>query len=369
MVGNIKGVEGMGSVKSVEKFKEYDVIVVGAGPAGLYSTKLLEKKFNVLVLEEDEEIGKPIQCSGLISKNLDNFVKVDKNCIENEIKGAIFHSKNSEFRLEKPSSIARVIDRNRFDSSLARELKSNILMGTRVTGIEIGKDNAKVKVGPESKEFLSKMILGCDGPNSIVRNHFGVKPAEVIRGLIAITREKDSSELIELWFDKELLDDGFFWKIPRGESVEYGMLSKDADFTKLEKFFTHKLKRRSYERRAGMIPIGIQKTYFPRTLLVGDSACQVKPWSGGGVVYGMICAGIASDVVSKAFDSRDFSEDFLKQYEDRWKKEIGRSITMGLMFREFLKDIDNQGIENIFDKIKKKGIDNLNMDFPFASFQ
>lgn len=368
----MKGVESVENVKSVNGMKgsrAYDVIVVGAGPAGLYSTRLLEKRFNVLVLEEDKEIGKPIQCSGLVSKNLDNFVKVDGDCIENEIKGAIFHSKNSEFRLEKSASIARVIDRNRFDSSLARGLKSNILTGTMVTGIEIGEDGVKVKAEPGGKEFVSRMVLGCDGPNSIVRNHFGVRPAEIIRGLIAITKEKDSSGLVELWFDKELLDDGFFWKIPRGESVEYGMLSKDADFAKLEKFFTSKLKGKSYERRAGMIPIGIQKTYFPRTLLVGDSACQVKPWSGGGVVYGMICAGIASDVVSKAFGSKDFSEDFLKQYEDRWKKEIGRSITMGLMFREFLKDIDNQGIEKIFDKIKKKGIDNLNMDFPFASFQ
>ncbi len=353
----------------MKRSEAYDVIVVGAGPAGLYSTKLLEKRFSVLVLEEDKEIGKPIQCSGLVSKNLDNFVKVDRNCVENEIKGAIFHSKSSEFRLEKQASIARVIDRNRFDSSLARGLKSKILMGTRVTGIEIRKDSVKVKTEPGDKEFVSKMILGCDGPNSIVRNHFGVKPAEIIKGLIAITREKDSSGLVELWFDKEVLDDGFFWKIPRGESIEYGMLSKDADFTKLEKFFTPKLKGKSYEKRAGMIPIGIQKTYFPRTLLVGDSACQVKPWSGGGVVYGMICAGIASDVVSKAFDSRNFSENFLEQYEDRWKTEIGRSITMGMMFREFLKDLDNQGIEKIFNKIKKKGIDNLDMDFPFASFQ
>lgn len=336
----------------------YDVIVVGAGPSGLYSTRLLEKSLKVLVLEEHKEIGKPIQCSGLISNNLENFVKIDRGFVENEIKGAILHSQKNEIKLEKPGGVARVIDRGKFDAFLAKDLKSEIMLSSGVRRVDVKKDFVSVETN--GKEFRSRILLGCDGPNSFVRNHFGVKPGEIIRGLIAITRENDDSDFVELWFDKTLLPDGFFWKIPRGESVEYGMLSRDAEFKSLERFF----KLKDYEKRAGVIPIGLQKTYFHRTLLVGDAAGQVKPWSGGGVVYGLTCAGIASDVIKKAFLSKDFSEEFLNQYETLWRKEIGKSITLGLMFREFYKDLDKEGLEKLFEKLKGKSLNELDMDFP-----
>ncbi len=178
--------------------------------------------------------------------------------------------------------------------------------------------------------------------------------------MIAIIEERNNSDFVELWFDKDLIPDGFFWKIPRGESVEYGMLSMSAKFQDLEKFFRLK----SYKKRAGLIPIGLQKTYFPRTLLVGDAAGQVKPWSGGGVIYGLTCAGIASDVIKKAFEEKNFSEEFLSQYETRWRKEIGKNITLGLMFREFYKDLNSEDLEKFFKGLKRKSLDELDMDFP-----
>lgn len=340
----------------------YDVIVVGAGPAGLYSARLLEKEFRVLVIEDDKEIGKPVQCSGLISRNLDSFIEIDHGFVENDIKGAVIHSGKNKIRLEKAGNVARVIDRGRFDSFLAKGLKSEIMLGSRVGSIEIRKDYVSVMAG--KKEFRARMLLGCDGPNSVVRNHFGIKPHGILKGLIAITGEKDSSDFVEVWLDKELSPDGFLWKIPRGKSVEYGMVSDSASFHVMEKFF--KLSPGGYEKRAGIIPIGLQKTHFPRTLLVGDAASQVKPWSGGGVVYGMTCARIASSVIKNAFEKGDFSEEFLKQYEDQWRKEIGRNITFGLMFREFYKDLNQEGVEKFIGKVKYKGIKSIDMDFPIG---
>jgi digeranylgeranylglycerophospholipid reductase len=338
----------------------YDVIVVGAGPSGLYSASLLEKSLRVLVLEEHKEIGKPVQCSGLISKNLGGFVRIDEGFVENEVRGAILHSPKNEVKLEKPDGAAYVIDRGKFDRFLERGLKSEIVLNSKVSKVDVKRDFVSVKT--QGKEFKSRMLLGCDGPDSFVRNHFGIRPRESLRGLIAITKEKSDSDFVELWFDKSLLPDGFFWKIPRGESMEYGMLSKNAKFQGLENFFSLK----GYEKRAGLIPIGLQKTYFPRTLLVGDAAGQVKPWSGGGVIYGLTCAKIASDTIKKAFKERDFSEEFLKQYETLWRKNIGKNIILGLMFREFYKDMDSGDLERFFEKLKGRRLDELDMDFPIG---
>jgi len=340
----------------------YDVIVVGAGPSGLYCARLLGKSFKVLVLEEHKEIGSPVQCSGLVSKNLENFVKIDRGFVENEIMGAILHSKKSEVKLEKPGGSAYVIDRGKFDRFLAKGLKSKVLLNAGVREIKIRKGFVSVKT--DGKEFRSRMLLGCDGSNSIVRNHFCVRPQEILKGLIAIKKERDDSDFVELWFDKALLPDGFFWRIPRGKSIEYGMLSGNARFRDLEGFFNLRLK--GCEKRAGLIPTGFQKTYFPRTLLVGDAAGQVKPWSGGGVVYGLTCAKIAKDVVKKALLSNSFSEEFLRQYETGWREEIGKNISLGLMFREFYKDLDSEGLERFFERLKNKNLNKIDMDFPLG---
>ncbi|UCD06851.1 MAG: NAD(P)/FAD-dependent oxidoreductase, partial [Candidatus Aenigmatarchaeota archaeon] len=156
----------------------YDVIVVGAGPSGLYSARLLEKSLRVLVLEEHKRIGEPVQCSGLISKNLENFVRIDNGFVENEVRGAVLHFPKSELKLEKSGGAAYVIDRGKFDMFLAKGLKSEVMLNSKVRGIEIRKDFVSVNI--KGKEFRSKILLGCDGPNSLIRNHFGVRPRETV---------------------------------------------------------------------------------------------------------------------------------------------------------------------------------------------
>ena len=336
----------------------HDIIIVGAGPAGLYSAGLLEDSFSVLEAEEHAKIGEPIQCSGLISTNIEKFLDIDESMIEYRVKGAVLHSGGKDMVLRKPGNAAFVIDRSRFDKHLRKGVSSEIMMKTRVNDIEIKGDHVIVRAG--GKNLKSRVLLGCDGPSSVVRRCIGSGPREIVKGIIAITREPDSSDFVELWFDKEKVTDGFFWRIPRGTSTEYGMLSAGADFKQLEAFFSIK----EYERRAGIIPMGFQKTFFPRTLLIGDSASQVKPWSGGGVIYGLTCARVAERVIREAFRRNDFSEDFLRTYEEGWKREIGRNISFGMMFRELYKDMDNRDISRLFEKAGKKDMNWMDMDFP-----
>jgi geranylgeranyl reductase family protein len=333
----------------------YDVIIAGAGPAGLHAAQCCEGLgLSVLVLEEHKQIGRPGHCSGLISANLELFFpKEDMDeCIEHRVRGAIMHSPGgSQLRLEKPGTAAYVIDRPAFDRFLASRLSGTgpsagpeIRLKSAIDAFTVLDDSVLVKSGNQT--FESSALLGCDGSNSFVRRQLQQKPKETMNGLIAVTegdQDDRESEFVEMWFDKELTD-GFLWKIPRKTRLEYGMLGTAAKFDQLKKFFGLSKAKGRLERYGGIVPLGPPKTYSDRVLLVGDAACQVKPWSGGGVIYSLTAAEIAAKTINQAKSANDFSESFLKRYEHGswgWKKAFGGRIRTGMLARSMFKRMNN----------------------------
>ncbi len=332
-----------------------DIIVIGGGPSGSCVSEQC-RNLDTLLIDQKKEPGRPIQCSGLVSRNVDRFFR-PSGCIEHTVKGAVLHSPGGgKLELMKKRIAAYVIDRQRFDRILLERSRAEKLLATSVNKVSVTREG--VSVSTSGGTLRSEVLVGADGPNSLVRRHFG-QSSESVPGIIAIEDKPGEEDFVELWFDKKRTD-GFLWRIPRGERTEYGMLGAGSSFPVLKRFF----KLGDFERRAGSIPFGLHRTSFRRTLLVGDAASQTKPWSGGGIVYGMACGRIAADVLKEAFRNNDFSEAFLSRYEERWHKTIGRSIRAGLMFRELYKSLNNSQIDNIFKSLEGMDTSRLDMDFP-----
>ena len=143
----------------------FDLIVIGGGPVGLYSAKLCETLgLKVIVLEADEKIGEPLQCSGLVSKNIDRFFPDIKRwgVVEHEVNSAVIHSKKSRLLLKKSSTAAYVINRSEFDRKLSKMLKSEVKTNCRAKTMVFKKDC--VVVDTTLGEFEGRVVLGCDGP-------------------------------------------------------------------------------------------------------------------------------------------------------------------------------------------------------------
>ncbi|MBI4020989.1 MAG: NAD(P)/FAD-dependent oxidoreductase [Candidatus Aenigmarchaeota archaeon] len=336
----------------------YDVIIVGGGPIGLYLAHLLEARLDVLVLDKNAAFGRKAD-SGLYSTNLEQFIPIDRSWVEHEVRAAVLHAPSGEvIALKKPRTAAYVADRERFTAWLAKRVQSPVKQRARVTGLSFGKT---VTVTTTAGTFEGKVVIGCDGASSIVRKHLGVQPAEILNGLIAITQEKNLDPQVDLYFDKDRIRDGFFWKIPRGHTTEYGALGKNVHYRDLEAFFTIK----DYERRAAFMNLGLFPTAFDRAILVGEAAGQVKPWSLGGIIFGFTCATLARDVLFEAFTKQDFSAAFLQRYDQRWKKKIGTTIRAGMLFRGMYVKMDNATLDSWFRRIKRiPFLGRLDMDFP-----
>jgi len=264
----------------------------------------------------------------------------------------------SKLLLEKEEFAAYVIDRETFDKDLASEVR-DMRTRTRAKKVLLKKDH--VEVHTNKGIARGKVVIGCDGANSVVRKCLGQVPREIVSGIYAMTKERNYSDRVDMWFDHNHLPDGFFWKIPRGERTEYGMFGKRASFSTLERFFGVK----KYHAFAAPIPMGIIKTSAERALIVGDAACQVKPWSGGGIVYGMLCSRLACAAVRKAFDTDDFSKESFIEYDDAWKSLLARPIRMSLLARSLYKRMGNKRLEFIFKLMKRNEriINKLDMDF------
>ena len=315
----------------------YDAVISGAGPVGLHlARKLEERGLDYAVLEDHGRVGSPNHCSGLISTNIASLIDIDRSFIEHEVRGAVLHGERRSAKFTKPRTAAYVIDREKLDTHMSRGI--NVKLNSGVRDFAFRKDHVLVETDSETLE--SRMLIACDGANSLVRKKLGLIPKEMITGIIAYTDLPDKGDHVDLWFDKQATD-GFMWKIPRGSRTEYGMLGSRVRFSQLEDFFDI----RGYEKSGGMIAIGPVKSYHERILLVGDAAAQSKPWSGGGVVYGLKCAEIAASVAAEAARRHDFSEAFLKRYEAGWKNAMGRQIALGMLWRRLFRGMSNSQID------------------------
>ena len=316
----------------------YDFVVVGVGPAGArFARRAAEAGYDVLALEKGE-VGTPLACSGHVSTDIWDYVPDDAKdrLFQNRIYGANFHVGGPEsdaHRFYRSEEISNVIDRVELDRTLAdaaRDAGADVREGHTVTDVEEQSHSVTVtaSVGGETQEFEAKMVAGSDGPISRVRREVGLpEPAEKLHGVLAFTDESDVSDYV----DVHLTAPRFFaWRIPRGDAgVEYGLAAPPGkEVNELFEKLTAAYGVETDRFCSGAIPIGPPDSVTTRRVfLLGDAAAQTKPFTGGGILYGMTAADRAVDAVDPDRPRT------LADYERAWRSELSREIRLGHLIR------------------------------------
>jgi digeranylgeranylglycerophospholipid reductase len=370
-----------------------DIVVIGGGPCGSYAAYTAAKLgAKVTVCEEHETTGAPNHCAGHLNiSSLKHMgIQVPQIAIENEIRGAIFHSPSCrKFILKRRTPVTYVVDRILFDRYLARlALKAgvNYSFKSRVKSLSYDSKFVKgVTIEREQKRILAKVVVDAEGCSSALLKKTGLKGLErsmVVRGIQAEVEgaEDLDQEMVEVYFGEKIAPGFFAWIIPRKDgSSKVGLATRLGDSRDYLKWFIEKHPVASKKLKKGKIirtslhPIPLSgplpKTYANGFLAVGDAASQVKPTTGGGVIFGLTCARAAGEVAYEAVKRHDYSNNFLSRYQSQWKKLVGFDLAAMLRMRRMLDSLSDQKIDRIIECCNRFGIDNILERFGDVDFQ
>ncbi|MHA1506107.1 MAG: NAD(P)/FAD-dependent oxidoreductase [Candidatus Asgardarchaeia archaeon] len=346
---------------------KYDLIVVGGGPSGLISARYVSSKgFKVAVLEEHSKIGVPEHCAGLISIN--GLKKLGERKFSyytlNTIRGAIFRAYDGTYFSIKPKDYqALVVDRKKFDQHLASrasEEGAEIILNSRVIGLK--REKGGIVCLTKNERYYTRLLIDASGIYGLVRRFLGIleRPITVpaYQFLVRGTNPLECDEVM-LEFDKRVSKEFFSWIIPIDDKTSrVGVATDLGNPMKILKYIVKKNYGRNFKiigGYGGLVITGgpIKKTYADNLIVVGDSAGQTKPTTGGGVVTGGICAKIAGKVSLDALEEEDYTSEKLRFYEKNWKSILGPEFKAMKFVRMLLNLLSNDTIRKIFLRFKE----------------
>jgi len=375
-------------------YNRYDAVIVGGGVAGSMTGKLIaEHGYKVLILEEHHEVGKPVQCAGLVTQRIFDIVP-ENGCVLNAVRGAKIYSPGcQELLIDAKRTKAFVIDRVKFDQNLltmALHKGCELKLGAKALVAKYSGGNISVKMLSDGKVqgVTCKLLIGADGVQSRVSSWFGLKrPNEIVSGFGAeLTGVRMDPRFVEIYLGNNVAPNFFAWVIPKTKTVTDGRVparvglacakSTHCAYEYYHKLFTHPIlgpkliESKPIHYIAGGIPIGmVGKSYTNNLMLVGDAAGQVKPTSGGGVYTSIVCARFCAETAVQALEKNTLSSRALSAYQKRWLDEIGKELKRGLRLHKVYMHLRDDQLEEGFRLLGTKEILNIistkgDIDYP-----
>lgn len=364
---------------------DYDVAIVGAGPIGsTLAYELAKENIKVCLIDKKKVIGLPLQCAGIINKRVLDINQIPDEFILNKVKGAFIHSKNHSLTVSKDENQALIIDRVALDQYLfkrAVQEGSDYYLSSKVLSIDDISGEAEFKRDSNVETIKSKIIVGADGPLSVVSSAIG-NESDYYCASQYLVKVDDIREMsfVDLYAYENLFP-GFIWSIPTYKNIFRVGLFSDYDYKKqseiLDDFLKNDFKYDNYEvieKYKGKIPIYNKdnRLYKNRALIIGDAASQVKPTTGGGLLIGFEAVKMAKQAIVNALTSNDelnsdgivenggeilqnVFKDYQKDFEERFLKEMSYQFKV----QETLCTLSDDDLDFFLVKLKENDADKL----------
>jgi digeranylgeranylglycerophospholipid reductase len=340
---------------------KFDVIVVGAGPAGsMAALHAANGGAKVLLMEKHNQIGVPVCCAEAVTKpGLRQLLTPQPSWIAAEIDSALVEGPGgARFQIEHPEA-GYILERKLFDRDLARlaaEQGAEVKVNTEAVDLlfgEHGYEGVVVQESGQRKEYRAEVIIAADGVESLLSRRAAVgkrvqpklydSASQYLLGGIEVHPSR-----MEFHFDPDLYPSGYLWVFPKGPtSANVGLGSELLGHrgpTQTEQLLGFCRRRFGsfsiLERTSGGIPCfqGRQQLLKHNLMLVGDAARVVDSFTGAGIVNGMLSGKIAGQTAAR-FVQTGCKPEVLKDYPRDFLKLKGRELSVYLKARKVFRKL------------------------------
>jgi flavin-dependent dehydrogenase len=289
--------------------ESFDVVIIGAGPAGLSCAKNLTQRksegakrlpsMRVLVLEKNPEIGPKVCAGGLTGEGLE-YLKIPGRLLDYRFRKILVRTSQGKNEINLDSSFSLfTIDRKNLGQWQLKNLGENVTVRTGARVTEIGKDCVTVN---GSEKIRYKSLVGADGSSSFVRRHLALQSKGLGIAIQYIIPEVRKD--VEIFFNARLFGTGYAWIFPhRGYvSVGAGCDPKMLPPEKLRKNFHIWLKQNGIDYSGGRfeshpISFDFQGYRFKNIFLAGDAAGLASGLTGEGIYHALVSGEEVAKVI------------------------------------------------------------------------
>jgi len=306
----------------------YDVVIVGAGPAGTAAGKVLARNGLDVLIADRARFPRTKLCGGGLTpktvallKEIFGVSPVDK----------IAHVQSREFALyNRTRFINSYTDDKQIHLISRLDLDNMLLNGAMAAGCDFSGDtfvnefdNQHVYLNGVKVRY--KYLIGADGVNSNVRRHIGkrLNKKDIATALQFDIPEIDTELKVKIYFG--YVKYGYAWIFPKKAHTSVGIACLDYKKRKVKQNFEDFLKDiglyrdyKKYDLRGALLPYGtyIEKPYKDNILLVGDAAGYVEPLSGEGIYFALLSGKYASEAILEP------GHEVGKAYENKCRHDI-----------------------------------------------
>ncbi len=316
---------------------EYDLIVVGAGPAGSTVAKTAAKAgHSVLMLEKKASCNSP--CAGYVGNTINT--ELPENCaIQSRITGMRTYFPDMTYH-DFPLN-GFVVDRPSFDMALAEEARNSgvdIKWGSPLTDLTPDGDCVSFRGGKAS----AKIIVGTDGVFSKTASLLGLPRQDIaVCAQYHLKGIEPLENTSEIFFNADYAPGAYAWIYPSGPDsakVGLGITIKDGSHSVheyLDAFINesevaNRLGGERTEYTVGALPVGglRENLCIGNVMLVGDSAGMADPITGAGINNAILAGEVAGKTIVNALENDDLT--LLTRYEKKVRRLFERPLTRSL---------------------------------------
>ncbi len=292
--------------------KTYDVIIVGAGPAGLMCAEVLSKSDkSVLVLEKKEIFGEKVCAGGLTRKDLE-LLDIPDEIFEHKITQTAVFSRKRKSQTNAPEPFVFTVNRVVF-GTWQKEQLDNTSVEIRNKSKATGIFDDKVVVN-DNEEIGYKYLVGADGYFSIVRKYLKMPQEKRLIGIQYTVPDPVKEPRLEIHMNAKRFSSWYGWKFPHDNSFAVGCccdprkVSPEKLKTNFHKWLDEKgidVSKAKYESYP--ISYDYRGYQFDNIFLAGEAAGMASGFTGEGIYQSLVSGKtVAHTILDKNYSSLDW---------------------------------------------------------------